>query len=169
LVLLKISRKNYLISLAISQNSQTLANVNWDKNINFWNMITHKKISDIQLNSESFIALGISPNGQVLASGTNNKITLWNITTGEDIRTLTGYSDGIIALAFSPNGKFLATGTNDQKIQIWNLITGKIIHTFAGHSSPITSVAFSPDGQKLVSSSSEDNSIKVWRLPKVVR
>ena len=160
--------KKYIMSLAISQNRDTLASVTWDNNITIWNMINHQKIRNIQIDSNTVIALAISPDGQILASGTNDRIKLWVITTGEDKPAFTVDSDGITALSFSPDGKFLAIGSRDHKVQIWNLNTSKIICTLAGHYSAITSVAFSPDGEKLVSSS-EDNIIKIWRLPKVVR
>ncbi len=165
----KDESKNYISSVAINQNSKTLASVTWDKNITIWNMINHEKISNIKFDFDGNIkvALAIRTDGQILASGTNDKIQLWSIASGEEKQALTVDSGGITALAFSPNGKILASGSDDNKIQIWNLITGKIISTLTGHSGAITSVAFSPDGQKLVSSS-DDNTIKIWRLQKVI-
>src|SRR5262249_2689321 len=40
--------------------------------------------------------------------------------------------------------------------------TGANIHTFQGYPGSHSSVAFSPDGARLLSSSSEDNIIKLW-------
>ncbi len=164
----KNESKKYIMSLAISKTRNTLASVTWDNNITIWNMINHQKIRNIKFDSNTVIALAISPDGQILAGGTNDRIKLWGITTGEDNPAFTVDSEGITALAFSPDGKFLAIGSRDNKVQIWNLNTSKIIRNLAGHYSPITSVAFSPDGKKLVSSS-DDNIIKIWRLPKLIR
>jgi WD40 repeat protein/tRNA A-37 threonylcarbamoyl transferase component Bud32 len=111
-------------------------------------------------------AIAISPDGQLVASGSNdNTVKLWQIATGKLVRTLGGWFSGhssmVNAIAFSPDGDLLATGSWDDTIKLWQVSTGKELYTLTGHSNWVNSVAFSPDGQLLVSGSA-DCTIKLW-------
>ncbi len=109
-------------------------------------------------------ATAISANGQVLASGSQDRtIVVWNAFTGKLERTLKGHKDTVRSLAMSADGRILASGSGDTTIKLWNLPTGKLIGTFSGHSSPVWSVAIAPDGKTLISAC-EDGSINIWNL-----
>ncbi|HEY9608014.1 serine/threonine-protein kinase [Allocoleopsis sp.] len=109
-------------------------------------------------------SVAISPNGQFLASGYEDKtVRLWNLETGEVISTLMGHAQGVKSVAFSPDGTMLATGSDDQTIKLWNVSNGQEIYTLCGHSHAVKSVAFSPDGQVLASGS-WDKTIKLWNV-----
>ncbi|MDF5730295.1 MAG: serine/threonine protein kinase, partial [Rhizonema sp. PD38] len=111
------------------------------------------------------ISVAISPDGNTLASGSNDKtIKLWNLATGEQTRTLQGHSDLVHSVAISPDGKTLTSGSVDKTIKLWNLATGEQIRTLQGHSDSVISVAISPDG-KTLASGSFDKTIKIWRIP----
>ncbi|KAJ6023799.1 NACHT and WD40 domain protein [Penicillium herquei] len=107
-------------------------------------------------------AVAFSPDGQTIASGSNdNTIKLWNAKTGEQRHTLEGHLDWVRAVAFSPDGQTIASGSNDNTIKLWNTETGKQRHTLEGHSGLVRAVAFSSDGQT-IASASDDNTIKLW-------
>jgi serine/threonine protein kinase len=113
-------------------------------------------------------AIAISPDGQQIASGSNdNNIKLWQLTTGKLLRDFnrwfSGHSSMVDSLAFSPDGQLLASGSWDDTIKLWEVNTGKQISTLTGHSNWVNSVAFSPDGQ-ILASGSADNSIKLWQI-----
>ena len=62
----------------------------------------------------------ISPDGQMLASGSEDKtIKLWNLKTGDLLRTLTGHEDSVLSVAISPDGQTLASGSQDSTIKLW--------------------------------------------------
>ena len=71
--------------------------------------INYTKISLAQtLTGHSYCvnSVAFSPEGQVLASGSNDgTIKLWEVKTGRLINTLTGHSDLVISVAFSPEGQ----------------------------------------------------------------
>ncbi len=109
-------------------------------------------------------SVAISPNGQTLASGSDDTtIKLWNLQTGKLLRTLSGHSSYVLSVAISPDGQTLASASWDKTIKIWHLPTGKLLRTLSGHSHEVWSVVFSPDGQTLASSSN-DTTIKLWNL-----
>ena len=121
-------------------------------------------LAKILSHSQPVWATAISANGQILASGSQDRtIKVWNAATGQLQRTLTGHKDTVRSLAMSADGRILASGSGDTKIKLWNLPQGKLISTFSGHSSPVWSVDFAPDGKTLISAS-EDGSINIWDL-----
>jgi len=113
--------------------------------------------------SDPVWSVAISPDGQLLASGSWDKtIKIWNLGSGELLHDLTGHSYRVRSVAFSPDGQLLASGSRDKTIKIWDLGSGKLLHTLAGHYRWVRSVAFSPDGQLLASGSKDK--IKIWDL-----
>ncbi|MBD1921335.1 serine/threonine protein kinase [Microcoleus sp. FACHB-831] len=118
----------------------------------------------LQGHSGFVYSVAISPDGQTLVSGSDDKtIKIWNLASGKLIRTLQGNSHQINSVAISPDGQTLVSGSDDYKIKIWNLASGKLIRTLQGHSDDVETVAISPDGQTLVSGSG-DKTIKIWNL-----
>ncbi|MBD1896980.1 serine/threonine-protein kinase [Coleofasciculus sp. FACHB-129] len=109
-------------------------------------------------------SIAISPDGQTLASGSNDKtIKLWQVDSGKLIHTLTGHSSWVRSIAISPDGQTLASGSGDSTIKLWQVDSGKLIRTFTGHSRWVHSVVFSPDGQTLASGSG-DKTMKLWQV-----
>ncbi|OKH43233.1 hypothetical protein NIES2101_31080 [Calothrix sp. HK-06] len=102
-----------------------------------------------------------SPDGKLLATGTDSEICLWQVADSQQLLYLKGHTAWVVAIAFSPNGEIIASGSNDQTIRLWNTQTGQCIKTLRGHSSWVQSVAFSPDGET-VASGSNDQTIKLW-------
>src|SRR6266702_4598036 len=107
-----------------------------------------------------------SPDGRILASGSNEKdktIRLWDGQTGQALRTLTGHSDMVQGVAWSPNGDILASGgvREDRSIRLWNTQTGQVLRTLTGHSGSVFSMTWSLDGSTLASGS-QDKTIQFW-------
>ena len=80
-------------------------------------------------------SVAFSPDGQLLASNTTEKIMLWDPSTGELQQTLQSHShsDWIWSVAFSPDGQLLVSRAIN-KIMLWDPSTGDLLQTFEGHS-----------------------------------
>lgn len=111
-------------------------------------------------------ALAISPDGNILASGEDEKIIkLWDLNTQKVLTSLQGHEQGVKSVAFSPDGKILATASDDKTIKLWDIQTFSEIITLVGHTHTVKSVAFSPDGQ-ILASGSWDKTVKIWDVNK---
>jgi serine/threonine protein kinase len=121
-------------------------------------------VKKIPGHSNGISSIAISPDGQILASGSFDKtIKLWNLKTGQEIQTLRGHSGRILSVAINSKEPILASGSDDKTLKLWNIKTGQEIRTFSGKLGWVYSVAFSPDGKTLVSGS-DNKTIKVWNL-----
>ena len=64
--------------------------------------------------------LAYSPNGQLLASGSDDKtVKLWNVANGQLHAILEGHGASVRALRWSADGKRLASGGDDTTIKLW--------------------------------------------------
>ncbi|MGK7950882.1 MAG: protein kinase [Xenococcaceae cyanobacterium] len=122
-------------------------------------------IKDIKINSsEEVWSLAISPQGKIIASGTNNgSIDIYDRNTGQTKKSLGKHENVIRSLVFSPETNNLIVGDGDGIIKIWNLETSKLEQQLQGHLGSVWSLAISPDGQTLVSSG-EDKAVRIWNL-----
>ena len=108
-------------------------------------------------------ALAASPDGRLVAIGSNDpSVRVWNPIT-EVIHVLTGHSGIVVAALFTPDSARLATAGEDGTICLWSMPEGQLIQRLRGHSLWVASLAISPDG-KLLASASND-SIRLWTLP----
>ncbi len=109
-------------------------------------------------------SLAISPDGNTLVSGSEDKIIrLWDLNHKKCFASLAGHSQAVKSVAFSPDGQILATASDDRTIKLWDVNTLHEIFTLWGHAHAVKSVAFSPDGE-ILASGSWDKTVKIWDI-----
>ncbi|BAY11434.1 WD40 repeat domain-containing protein [Calothrix sp. NIES-2098] len=157
------------VSRANNPVGSTLASAG-AKTVKLWNPSTGKVIRTF---TGQAWAVNFSPDGQILASGSQNgTLSLWNVSTGELIRTLK-HSEPVIDVVFSPDGQTLASGLDGgANIRLWNWRTGEIIRIpddfnasrrgFDNFKS--VPIAFSPDGQTFFARSGSGQASQLWNV-----
>lgn len=114
-----------------------------------------------------------SPNGKLIASANNHKVTIWGVASGTEAGT---FKSGTEHLAWSPDGTQLAGSTRQHtttdSITVWNVTRNAAGRRFVAHQRGISSLAWSPDGTKLVTGGKkrggsfleESFTLKIWSL-----
>jgi WD40 repeat protein len=157
--------------------------------VRMWDVANGKELLSLDLPAGYFGAFSISPDGKVLATGTNERISwsageaireengaydirLWDVATGQEIRRLyehhwDGHSKdegaGITALAFSPDGKYLISAGSFEPIRVWDVLLAKEALQIGTPNSSSRALALSPDGMTIASGGA-GNSVYLWEM-----
>lgn len=140
-----------------------------DQTVKFWNIVDGtqlNEVTDVPVNSLAF-----SPDGKMVAIGTDDKIILWDVLSEKPIRTFVfdlrggeGLS-GIQGVLFSPNGKMIAAADADNIAMVWNISSGKKLSTIVGKGTIIRmsegTLAFSPDS-KMIATGNDNGEVIFW-------
>lgn len=131
-----------------------------------WDVTNDVPVTSTMLTAdmESMTSVSFSPDGTMLASGTDDgTITLWDITgdTLVEQAILTGHMDKVSRTIFNRNGTLLASSacSNAETCQQSEIILWDVTHnpptiqaTMTGHSDNVTHISFSDDNTTLASS-----------------
>jgi WD40 repeat protein/molybdopterin-guanine dinucleotide biosynthesis protein len=109
----------------------------------------------------TIISVAFSPDGQLLASASDDTtVKLWQ-RDGRLIATLEGHGDRVRSVSFSPDGQLLASAGYDGTIRLWQR-DGTPITVLPADNREINSIRFSPDG-RILAAASADGTVKLWR------
>jgi len=140
-----IGHTKSVTSISFGPNVNVLASGSTDQTVRLWNIETgsHKTIP---IDNKSWTKVRISPDGQTLASESDNEVSLWNTETGVPITSFKVPEKGvIIAISFSPDGQVFAV-RQYRNIHLWDTSTGELKSSLRNSTSPHAPIPFSPDG-----------------------
>jgi WD40 repeat protein len=144
-----------LRSVALSADGQTVAagfGQGWGINrLCWWNTASGQLLKDVQAHPPYIGPLSFSPDGKVLATGSDGDgtIHLWDVATGAKLSPREGHQAAVVSLSIAPDGQTVATVGDDQTLRLWDPATGAERRRIATNGS---AVAFSPNGKTLAAS-----------------
>ncbi|GKT09144.1 WD40 repeat domain-containing protein [Desulforhabdus sp. TSK] len=111
-------------------------------------------LSSSRCNKNRFSAIAISPDGGILATGSEDGIIrLWDILGSSQRPVIRDHQKAVHALCFSPNGSMLLSAGDDCTLRLNEVESGRLIRSFEGHKNPVRCICFSPDARFAASGS----------------
>jgi WD40 repeat protein len=105
--------------------------------------------------------LSFSPEGETLATGSQDGLLrLWT-QAGTQFRMLQAHEGSVNAISFASPTR-IVTGGQDGLIKVWDLLTGTAVLTYKRQLPYVSRLAIAPDARRLASMS--DNDLRIWEL-----
>ena len=161
---------NEVMSVAFSNDGQTLASGSRDLSIILWDVASGEmeRILKVHTNTVNRVVFHPTLDDLLVSSSDDGRILLWSYKNGYQVGSpLSGQTGGVRSLVFSKDGHFLASGANDSTIVLWNFQnftnTGQVtkLLSFSDRSSFVLSLAFTPDGLFLASGGYQESTILI--------
>ncbi len=155
-------------AVAFSPNGNTVVSATGDFGfVRRWNAVTAQSLSPFREVRDYVYALAYSPDGQMLAVGTDNHegiIWLLDAATGKQLRTIVDAKGYVASLAFSGDGRTILCG-HGKNTRLWDVATGKVLQTFQGGSFNGRHFALSPDGRFIAGGGGigSERTIHLWQ------
>ncbi|KAJ3317765.1 HIR complex subunit [Boothiomyces sp. JEL0866] len=188
----KSKRSTPIYSIHAHPLENKLATAGQDFNIKIWNLDAildstieadesiPKLLSTLSLHDGAVLCVRWSPNGQLLASGSDDtKIVIWsldnsnirntsfgsstkNVESYRPIKVLMGHESDVADLSWSSDQTYLASCGFDCKVFIWDANTFERITCIDIHTACVKGVTWDPAG-KFLATQSDDKSVKIFR------
>jgi WD40 repeat protein len=98
-----------------------------DKTITITDAQTQKALARLQGHTAKVTALAVSPDGKLLASGSQDKtVAVWDMASGRQLWRFQG-GGLVISLTISAGGKNLTSRTSDKTLTELEIATGKVL------------------------------------------
>jgi WD40 repeat protein len=109
-----------------------------------------------------------SPDGRLIAAGSEGTARVWDAETGTVRYTLLGHSGFVLSVAWSPDSSRLVTGGSDGTAKVWEIGPEGVRERWSLSAqesrSGIVGVAFSPDGSRVMAGDAAISAVQVWDL-----
>lgn len=161
-----------LFCLAVSGNGRVLVTGAQDNTARVWDIPTQSALASIAVDPQNASALGLSPDGRLLATvGASKQVGLWDagpFQTGDEKQIQdggqrrTGHSGAVTDVTFRADSTVIASADSDGNILAWSAalpgIQGQV------KSTAVTSLLFRSNNQELITQH-VDGHLRTWKLP----
>jgi WD40 repeat protein len=115
------TQRKGVVHLVFSNDGRQLA-VGFNGYVQIWNVQTRELVKSITGFERVVSCLAFSPDGTVLAAGTQDgQVWLWSVASGKAMQLIDVGSRGLRCLDFSPNGKRLVVVANNAPVGLWDV------------------------------------------------
>lgn len=145
-------------SIAFSRSGSMLASASGDGTVRLWRVgvSAHYPLGPPLRANGPLYSVAFNTDGQVLASGSVNRIILWNIERHGRPTVVPDDSGAITSVAYDPQGSLLAAGGSNGTVLLLNTAGHRAEKTLRVASrGQVRTVAFSPDGRLLAASNNK--------------
>lgn len=169
------ARDPYFSNLAFSPDGKQLAAIahaydprtkQWTITVVVWDMTSGALVHELPAlqvipkgGGVDNVPVAFSPDGKLLAAGSDDGLKLWDTSTWKDVRTLaTPMPSSGASATFSADGRWLATSAPGGGVALWQTSTWQIARVIpSGFAHGIAGFALSPDGRWLAATEAEDD------------
>src|SRR5262249_23512811 len=108
--------------LAISPDGKTLAALDWDVSVRFWEIATGNERAAYGKALPRPAALSFSPDGRLLAEGGHDgALTIRELPSLKELARRAAHQAQLQSLTFSADGKFLVSTSKDCTALVWDV------------------------------------------------
>ena len=106
-----------------------------DKTVRIWNLQERKIIAVLEGHTSFVISLAVTPDNQLIVSGSWNQIFVWSISLRKLVAVAEGHVRFISCMAIDCEDKYIVTGSWDKTLRVWDLLQKRQVCVLDGHKS----------------------------------
>ncbi|MBA3481847.1 MAG: WD40 repeat domain-containing protein [Pirellulales bacterium] len=158
----------FVVSIAYHPDGKRVATVGMDQQAKIWDLATGREVfagpcDTVHTNGASQ-SVAFSPDGRLLAAGTEGAVNVWAWEKQQLLHTFPGHEKHGISVAFTRKGR-LASGSWGGIVRLWDAEAGgKPLGRFPESRKarqPVGAMAFSEDGRRLATAS-YGRRVEIW-------
>jgi WD40 repeat protein len=159
--------KDWVRSVAISQDETWAASGSDDKTVRIWDLETGKCRTTLQGHAADINSVAITPDGkQILSASDDKSVRVWDARSGRELAKLDESTDVVRSVAALRDNARALSGGFDETLKLWDLATSTCLKTIEGgtdDADAVYSAAVDPAGTRALSGY-YDGQVRLWDL-----
>jgi WD40 repeat protein len=116
-----VGPEGHSYGLSASADGNTLVAIGGGR-AHFYDFEKRQPLQTIEPNAHALMGGALSPDGQLLAVGSEDKIiVLWDLAAGKERARLHGHGKRVGPVAFLPTGDMLVSASDDGSLKLWSV------------------------------------------------